>query len=1277
MPRPTLIQSVFRKPSRSYADTNAPSPWSDTYDYDDDHQQPSYYPSAQSYRQYPRRPSSTLSAVSEDAGIHRTRYQKPSRRADGFVTLRNGETVFAPGGSYRETTSEISPARPFSPTQSLPIAPPSGQAIKKKKKKKVHAPGISSQIPESETGSITKSDTPRKKRKPKATTSPASPTSITPPLPPPPPIHSRFSETSSSASSSPVPISPVTLRHFAPSVPLEAGINERAGPERIQVKPERAAIAVLTKSKSVSPTAPLLTPPASERSTPSSSSQSVARSRLVSVPPAVSAVEEQTRYVTQRQPKASARPLSIRTAESDTDDDVFYTPSSSIADLNNSLAVEEESSDDMATPRPPRPKASAPILNVLPPTPAPIPDPPISPFESTPTSSRSIATSFEPVARPKAAPIRPSMAMEQKVPPPPFKDEADFQSDSGEMGSDREEYLERHGLRPKSKLSHNRSRSQASSLVRSSSRLGSNNNSPSLSRSATSRHVSQSSFEGTSRATSELSFSSAREGGGGSTRGSVKGGYGKGGWAAAAASANEGRSGATSPIMYLPERGTGWEDFQPPMPILAPPAAVPPPRQSKFTPLPPASTPSFDRILVDTSKVSNSVTAPSNDSSPSREHSVGPQVPSRSSPDSLSSPSEYSQASYGSSGLPIPSRSYVQQANTARTGQSSGSLEPEMPASFPIRTQSPLPSLPGRLPSSSSIRPVSPLPSETSQAFASRPTSPNPSMLRPTTPRAGFQPPSSLDPDMLTILPEMTPQDSERLYQPTENFNGAQRSRSRLSLHEGALSRRSSMFRAKSEVGHSRPGSAATNNEAGEEGDALGELPAPGVIRRSKSVIGGKLGGNSQKWEGSSYGDGGVLMESHGRDQDGTGGYTNLVLPSGAYHPSHPSKTAPSLDSRILGLPHSTMASISLTSTRDHYQATPLHLRAQLPPLVDFASHMKPPVSSKVGKSQVMVQVYAVAVDEFDLRTLDEKGKSDVGKWVPGRSFVGRALVVGADEKEIVRGDIVMGIQDIRKSGSLAEYITVDRRHISRAPFPTQLTLEQLAVLPLQGIAAARSVMGSLSRTSRAIILNAHTGIAALVCQEMSRAGVHVTVIIPGGEDAQENHQRCYDNGAKGVLTGSPAAVLINLEEGRYDFVFDTQGGARIYETARRVLKDGGKLVTTKQPEQTLRHVPPHLTTRPSGLKTLRMAFSSKRKDSKFIDLSYISPTACGEPEVDSSGLDLRDVMEEPCMAAFKPFLDNGGGDGGPAILPFEKGREAFRYGGWGECGVRVVRLIN
>lgn len=114
------------------------------------------------------------------------------------------------------------------------------------------------------------------------------------------------------------------------------------------------------------------------------------------------------------------------------------------------------------------------------------------------------------------------------------------------------------------------------------------------------------------------------------------------------------------------------------------------------------------------------------------------------------------------------------------------------------------------------------------------------------------------------------------------------------------------------------------------------------------------------------------------------------------------------------------------------------------------------------------------------------------------------------------------------------------------------------------------------------------------------------------------------------------------------------------------------RLVSTKRPEATLNHVPSHMASRPSGIKTLKTVFGSKRKDSKFIVFEYVSPIGSGEPEIDASGMDYRDVMEEPCMAIFKPVLE-----GENAVVPFERGADVFKRQRWDECGVRVVRIIN
>lgn len=89
--------------------------------------------------------------------------------------------------------------------------------------------------------------------------------------------------------------------------------------------------------------------------------------------------------------------------------------------------------------------------------------------------------------------------------------------------------------------------------------------------------------------------------------------------------------------------------------------------------------------------------------------------------------------------------------------------------------------------------------------------------------------------------------------------------------------------------------------------------------------------------------------------------------------------------------------------------------------------------------------------------------------------------------------------------------------------------------------------------------MDAHEGTAALICQEMSRAGVNVTALIGGGEAHHDNMTRCLQSGARGVLTGAAAAVMLGLDEDAWDLVVDTKGTQRVYDAAKRMLKDGGK----------------------------------------------------------------------------------------------------------------------
>ena len=157
-------------------------------------------------------------------------------------------------------------------------------------------------------------------------------------------------------------------------------------------------------------------------------------------------------------------------------------------------------------------------------------------------------------------------------------------------------------------------------------------------------------------------------------------------------------------------------------------------------------------------------------------------------------------------------------------------------------------------------------------------------------------------------------------------------------------------------------------------------------------------------------------------------GYTSLTLPRAAYTPSrHPGRVSSSVDITRSGLAQTAMSTISINrhaavpsmgplrfSRLKASVHTPERLRATLPSPLSFGSHTPPP--SKVHSCQVLVQVWAVALDGLDSLLVEERaGKNDSFGYVPGRSFVGRAVECGWEVNSVSKGDWVCGITEVRK----------------------------------------------------------------------------------------------------------------------------------------------------------------------------------------------------------------------------------------------------------------------
>lgn len=251
------------------------------------------------------------------------------------------------------------------------------------------------------------------------------------------------------------------------------------------------------------------------------------------------------------------------------------------------------------------------------------------------------------------------------------------------------------------------------------------------------------------------------------------------------------------------------------------------------------------------------------------------------------------------------------------------------------------------------------------------------------------------------------------------------------------------------------------------------------------------------------------------------------------------------------GLTRSFSQRLSLRlKSRSKSARTPSHLTREMPTPLGFCSHLPPP--THLPPHHVMVQIWAVGLDGRDAAIV-LKDKQNVPGFIPGRSFVGRAVEVGWEvKKDIVKkGEWVVGLMEVKKSGALAEFITIDRHRIHRVPGPAPLpslgallsnsrppsrapspspsirstwstasrinkagldsvlTVEELALLPICGVYAYRAVKTfdpsasnptisapRRSRPRRILILDGHAGVGALSAQMLIRRGWKVVTHI-------------------------------------------------------------------------------------------------------------------------------------------------------------------------------------
>lgn len=319
---------------------------------------------------------------------------------------------------------------------------------------------------------------------------------------------------------------------------------------------------------------------------------------------------------------------------------------------------------------------------------------------------------------------------------------------------------------------------------------------------------------------------------------------------------------------------------------------------------------------------------------------------------------------------------------------------------------------------------------------------------------------------------------------------------------------------------------------------------------------------------------------------------------------------------------------------------------------------------NKLSSREVLVEVLAVALDQWDLHLICSMGASSRtitnpttnqtrrqndrnyrNSVVPGRSFFGKVIEIGKAVKKLKKGELVYGLQELLKSGALCGRIKISSDYVAKAPEvlgkcqkacsntsnsinsgmstdnrqkrsdQVPLSSIEIACLPLLAVPAAliaSTVCVGMPKGSKMLILNGHKGIGRMIVQLMryfrpSRdlwITVHVPCTATGNlVELQELVEQLEDEGATEVITSESVLGILHAQhESSFDVVLDTIGGQRIYDGSRRLLHHSGMFVTTVGPASTTSLS----KSRFFRLRSLKRHFF--KKDSKRIQYWQVTP---------------------------------------------------------------------
>lgn len=224
------------------------------------------------------------------------------------------------------------------------------------------------------------------------------------------------------------------------------------------------------------------------------------------------------------------------------------------------------------------------------------------------------------------------------------------------------------------------------------------------------------------------------------------------------------------------------------------------------------------------------------------------------------------------------------------------------------------------------------------------------------------------------------------------------------------------------------------------------------------------------------------------------------------------------------------------------------------PAVVSVVTRPRP----RPGPGQVLVAVHSALVSIGDVHVLAGKpylvrvtpfgGIPRPRQPVPGLTFAGEVVEVGANVAELAPGDAVFG----EAPGAFAEYTLASPKNVARKP--ASLSWNEAATVPW-GFAPWLGLVeqGRVAKGEDVLILGASGGVGTWAVQIARARGARVTAVCSG-----RNRDLVLGLGAERVLDYTAVDPL--GEPGRYDLVFDAIGDRSI-AACTRVLRPKGRYV--------------------------------------------------------------------------------------------------------------------